>query len=216
MRLKEIEISTYDLLSYFLPGIVVMGELLIFFTGVENTLQIVENLSGFKLFLILSGVYMLGHLIQSISNILDSMFQKIPVLNKIITRLPTYNFFSDKNNKFSREFKEKILQLAKRVFNLNQANEREIFNLCYSLVLQKVEKTRLDLFVAIYGFYRGLSYACLIGIILFLIRLNFPLITLFLISWVLLLQRYKRFKNYFEEYVYRDFYIYYLTQKNEP
>lgn len=211
MRFKDFEVTTYDLLGYFLPGFLVMVQLLVFFIGFEIFNVKIREISALEIIFLIIGAYIMGHLIQSISNILDRIFQKLPLLN-YFSGEPLYQYLSDKNKIYTPEFRKAIKESAKKIFKLEDITEKEIFNLCYSLVLQKVEKTNLHLFISLYGFYRGLTYACFLGTILFLIQFKWIIAGLFLILWLLFLQRYKRFRFYFEDYVYRDFYVYYLTQ----
>lgn len=210
MRINNFEANIYDVLGYFLPGLLFILQIFLLFNDFNIVVEKIRKLSYGEIFLIIISSYIIGHLIQSFSNILEKFLLKIPILKKIIG-LPTYEYLSEKNNFYSIEFKKSIMKAGREVFGIEKLTEKELFNLCYSLVQQKVEKNRLDLFVSLYGFYRGLSYACLIGFVLFVIKFDFMISSIFLASWILFLQRYKRFSSYFEDYVYRDFYIYYLT-----
>ena len=212
MEIKNLKASIYDILGYFLPGLLFMFALILLSLNynVEYLFEEIKRLSTTEIMLAIIIAYIIGHLIQSISNILENIFLKLPLL-KYISGAPSYQYFSESNKFYSDEFKKLIINAAKEIFKSENLKEKELFNLCYSLILQKGETRRIELFVSLYGFYRGLSYSCLISSILFFIYHNFILAIAFVIFTILFLQRYKRFKSYFEDYVYRDFYIYYVT-----
>jgi hypothetical protein len=212
MEIKNLKASIYDILGYFLPGLLVILVLILLFLNydVKYLFEEIKRLSTTEIMLAIIIAYIIGHLIQSISNILENIFLKLPLL-KYISGAPSYQYLSESNKFYSNEFKKLIINAAKEIFKSENLKEKELFNLCYSLILQKGETYRIELFVSLYGFYRGLSYSCLISSILFFIYHNFILAIAFVIFTILFLQRYKRFKSYFEDYVYRDFYIYYVT-----
>ena len=210
MKFRNFEASTYDLLGYLLPGFLVISEIFVFFEGFNALITKIVELSNVEIIFLIISSYMAGHLVQSFSNVLEQIFSKIKFL-KYISGTPDYQYLSEENKFYSPELKKAIREAFKKVFKLEKINEKEIFNLCYTLIQQKMETTNLNLFVSLYGFYRGLSYACLIGVVLLIIQLNFLSSFIFMIFWFLFLQRYKRFKSYFEDYVYRYFYVYYLT-----
>jgi hypothetical protein len=212
MEIKNLKASIYDIFGYFLPGLLVMFVLILLFLNynVKYLFEEIKRLSTTEIMLAIIIAYIIGHLIQSISNILENIFLKLPFL-KYISGAPSYQYLSESNKFYSDEFKKLIINAAKEIFKSENLKEKELFNLCYSLILQKGETYRIELFVSLYGFYRGLSYSCLISSILFFIYHNFILAIAFVIFTILFLQRYKRFKSYFEDYVYRDFYIYYVT-----
>jgi uncharacterized membrane protein YbhN (UPF0104 family) len=212
MEIKNLKASIYDILGYFLPGLLVILVLILLFLNynVKFLFEEIKRLSTTEIFLAIIIAYIIGHLIQSISNILENIFSKLPLL-KYISGAPSYQYLSESNKFYSNEFKKLILDAAKDIFKSENLKEKELFNLCYSLILQKGETYRIELFVSLYGFYRGLLYSCLISSILFSMYRNFILAIAFVIFAILFLQRYKRFRSYFEDYVYRDFYIYYVT-----
>lgn len=210
MKINNFKTNIYDFLGYFLPGAVVILQIFLIFNDFNIVVDKIRKLSSGEIFLIIIFSYIIGHLIQSFSNILEKILLKIPIFKKIVG-LPTHESLLERNNFYSIEFKKSIREAGREVFGIEKLTEKEFFNLCYSLVQQKLEKNRLNLFVSLYGFYRGLSYSCLIGFVLFVIKFDFIISGIFLVSSILFFQRYKRFKSYFEDYVYRDFYIYYLT-----
>jgi len=134
--------------------------------------------------------YFLGHVIQSIANII----------------------IKEKKEDFN-EKEKKILEIAKEFFEIKNLSEREVWNLCYMMAFAKDITGQISTFNAYYSLYRG-WFVIFVLESLFLLLLNifkwfnFTYLILFLISnflTILFFRRKKRFYSYLKIKVLQTF-----------
>lgn len=134
--------------------------------------------------------YFLGHIIQSIANII----------------------IKEKKEDFN-EKEKKILEIAKEFFEIKSLSEEEVWNLCYMMAFAKDITGQISTFNAYYSLYRG-WFVIFVLESLFLLLLNifkwfnFTYLILFLISiflTVLFFRRKKRFYSYLKIKVLQTF-----------
>lgn len=138
----------------------------------------------------LIATYFLGHVIQSIANII----------------------IKEKKEDFN-EKEKKILEIAKEFFDIKNLSEGEIWSLCYMMAFAKDVTGQISTFDAYYSLYRGwFVIFALESLFLLLLNLfkwfNFTYLILFLISnflTILFFRRKKRFYSYLKIKVLQTF-----------
>ena len=138
----------------------------------------------------LIATYFLGHVIQSIANII----------------------IKEKKEDFN-EKEKKILEIAKEFFDIKNLSEGEIWSLCYMMAFAKDITGQISTFDAYYSLYRGwFVIFALESLFLLLLNIfkwfNFTYLILFLISnflTILFFRRKKRFYSYLKIKVLQTF-----------
>lgn len=134
--------------------------------------------------------YFLGHIIQSIANII----------------------IKEKEENFN-EKEKKVLEIAKEFFDIKNLSEGEIWSLCYMMAFAKDITGQISTFNAYYSLYRGWFVVfALESLFLSLLNIfkwfNFTYLILFLISnflTILFFRRKKRFYSYLKIKVLQTF-----------
>jgi len=134
--------------------------------------------------------YFLGHIIQSIANII----------------------IKEKKENFN-EKEKKVLEIAKEFFDIKNLSEGEIWSLCYMMAFAKDITGQISTFNAYYSLYRGWFVVfALESLFLLLLNIfkwfNFTYLILFLISnflTILFFRRKKRFYSYLKIKVLQTF-----------
>ena len=134
--------------------------------------------------------YFLGHIIQSIANII----------------------IKEKKEDFN-EKEKKILEIAREFFEIKNLSEGEVWNLCYMMAFAKDITGQISTFNAYYSLYRGwLVIFALESLFLLLLNIfkwfNFAYLILFLSSaflTILFFRRKKRFYSYLKIKVLQTF-----------
>lgn len=134
--------------------------------------------------------YFLGHIIQSIANII----------------------IKEKKEDFN-EKEKKILEIAREFFEIKNLSEGEVWNLCYMMAFAKDITGQISTFNAYYSLYRGwLVIFALESLFLLLLNIfkwfNFAYLILFLLSaflTILFFRRKKRFYSYLKIKVLQTF-----------
>jgi len=134
--------------------------------------------------------YFLGHIIQSIANII----------------------IKEKKEDFNKKEK-KILEIAREFFEIKNLSEGEVWNLCYMMAFAKDITGQISTFNAYYSLYRGWSVIfALESLFLLLLNIfkwfNFTYLILFLSSaflTILFFRRKKRFYSYLKIKVLQTF-----------
>ena len=163
----EPKFNFYDFVGYVIPGglfLLFIYWLLIAFVSISIPLKL-DSIGDSLLILILS--YTFGHLLQSLSNKIESnLVRKWGGWHSIQLLTADNEFYTD-------EFKTKIFEFAEEIFGVvppnhdeeEQSKKRnEIFNLCYSLVVQEDIAQHTEIFNGLYSLYRGLIAVNMIGI----------------------------------------------------
>jgi hypothetical protein len=134
--------------------------------------------------------YFLGHIIQSIANII----------------------IKEKKEDFN-EKEKKILEIAREFFEIKNLSEGEVWNLCYMMAFAKDITGQISTFNAYYSLYRGwFVIFALESLFLLLLNIfkwfNFAYLILFLSSaflTILFFRRKKRFYSYIKIKVLQTF-----------
>lgn len=121
--------SFYDQLGYVLVGSIAL--FVIFFDIWIMEYQTPE-ISGVDLFVLIIIAYFLGHIIQSLANLI----------------------IKEKRDDFSKEEKE-ILNIAREKFNLKEKADNEIYRFINMISLGRDFSGQVEIFNAYYGLYRG-------------------------------------------------------------
>ena len=189
------KLSLYDQIGYFLVGsvLIILIALDLFLL---NNIELLPNINSVNIIVYLIVAYFLGHIVQSLANIL----------------------IKEKKSSFD-SFESKILDGAKTFFKVGSLNpnQSDVFQLCYLFALSKDKTSHLVQFNALYSFYRGifLIFSLETLFLIVLVALNWFNIIYFFILLVsiaisfLMFFRLKRFARYFKQKV---FYIYLLTK----
>jgi len=183
----ESKFNFYDFIGYIIPGafiFILLFWFLFAFFSFELPFKVI-SIGGSILFLFFS--YFLGHLVQSLGNIVEK---------KLLEKWGGWfseQFLRDDNNYYTCEFKNKLKKITCELFGFSyngssndeeQKKRREqIFNLCYSLIVQKNVALHTEIFNGIYGLYRGILIVWDVGIIIsFLITLKHLMWLFFLVQ----------------------------------
>ncbi len=155
----------YDFLGYLMPGAAALALVYWLLTGflglgVPLTLDSVGESIVFAL-----AAYFAGHLVQ--------------ILGKRIERRklaewggwPSERLLDDADDFYTPQFKAELRGLAREVFRLSRADEqapnytRQLFYLCYALVMQEGHSGQTEIFNATYSLYRGMYVALRLGMV---------------------------------------------------
>ncbi len=206
-----------------MPGMAFLGVIIYALTEYSST-----NFSKFYLaygwlvpFTLLMVSYMLGHLIQAVSNLVE-----VVTLRGRVLRYPSDELLSRENKYYGDDLKYSIREAAIDYFSLSKdAPVSDIFRLSYSLLLQKGMGNRAETMNGMYGFYRGMTMASFLGFLIFGVLTligahrvaNAQTTAFFLLASILFCNRFRRFGKRFADCVYRDFYVFYCSQgRAEP
>ena len=209
--------TSYDFFGYIFPGAIILStltfsyNLLKFVPSTDLTGLIVEA----ALFLGLS--YIIGHVVQALAMLVDKK-----LVYQFLAKFPSSVLLLDENTHFSSQFKMKLRGLVLTSFNLPpEIEHQEMFNLCYTFVMQKEITTRVERFLGLYGFTRGLSFSFFFSALILstnMILTQIMSIDIFIltISMILLailfLNRHLAFGTRFVDAVYRDFYVFRIRE----
>jgi hypothetical protein len=159
----------YDFIGYVIPGMLACIFLYWLLVGILSLPIEVELKSLGESILFLGLAYFFGHLVQAYGNSIETEAVK-----------KWGGWFSDQlmrddNSYFTPSFKTDLRSAMKKVFgdptdvggdDQNQkARRQELFNLCYSLIVQEGAALHTEIFNGVYSLYRGMLAATNIGII---------------------------------------------------
>jgi len=152
------KLNFYDFVGYLIPGTIFLLNIYWIFAGFFIT-DISFNLKSIGdsfLFLVLS--YLFGHIIQSYAN----KFEEKNI--KENGSWESDHYLKPENEFYSKEFKNNLYSAIKDQFNIdiekevnNKKRVQEVFNLCYTLIVQENLSSQTDIFNGFYGLYRGLN-----------------------------------------------------------
>ena len=167
--------SFYDQLGYILVGSIT---LLITFFDVWILKYQVPKMSGVDLVVLVIIAYFLGHLIQSLANLV----------------------IKEKRDDFSEQEK-KILNIARENFNLKEKSDNEVYRFVNMISLAKDFSGQVEAFNAYYSLYRGwliVFVAQSIFLLYYFIFIgNFGSLILLLISIIVSILFYLRLKRFY-------------------
>lgn len=166
------KLTLYDFLGFIIPGtlcLLLFYWFLISFLSYPISLSL-SSIGDSILFLVVS--YSMGHIVQSLGNRLEY---------KLIDKWGGWysdTILENNNDHYTNEFKTNIKEYIQNRFNLSYDVENEeqqlirkneIFNLCYSTILQENMAPHTEIFNGHYGLYRGLLTVSWIGFIIAII-----------------------------------------------
>lgn len=157
----------YDFIGYVIPGslaCILLYWLLVGFFVLPISIE-VKSLGESILFLGLA--YFLGHLVQAYGNTIEA--QAVKNWGGWFSE----QFLRDDNSYFTPAFKSALRDAIKQVFgesadfggNDQKARRQELFNLCYSLIVQEGAALHTEIFNSVYSLYRGMLAATHIGVL---------------------------------------------------
>lgn len=156
--------NLYDFLGYVLPGTVAFG-LLCWFARDFLSLPLPFTVDSFgKSLLAVAISYSLGHFIQSYGNRLERR------LVKLWGGWFSVTFLREDNAHYTARFKANLAHFTDTAFDSMKTksdgalSQREVFDLCYSLVVQQTPARHVEVFNGMYGLYRGFLAATWLGI----------------------------------------------------
>lgn len=181
--------SFYDQIAYVLVGSIVLLVIAFDFWLLGFN---IPKLNGAELIILFIIAYFLGHLIQSIANLI----------------------IKEKKDDFSKQDQE-ILNIARESFGFKEKTDNEIYRFCYMISLSKDISGQVQSFNAYYSLYRGwftLFIFQSLFLVYYFISIFFSLKALFLLITsigvaVLFYFRLKRFYKYSREKTLQTFLI---------
>lgn len=160
----------YDLLGYLLPGATAI--LILYWIGRYAFGVSLPDLQGdfgaSALFIGFS--YVVGQLVHGIGSIYEDAINrpekgKPETGGRLSERLLSENAHSDIKYPFSASLRERILFASGKVFGVAQFEQREIFDQCYALVVQKGLAQHTEIFLALNGLARSMLIVSWIGLL---------------------------------------------------
>jgi hypothetical protein len=163
----------YDLLGYLIPGGTVV--LVLYWFAREVVVLPVPtlptDLGGSLLFLGLS--YAVGNVVQTVG----SWYEKNWVNRRECGQRLSERLLAANDRRLSTGLKKQIIDCAQAKFGLSldahdsdpkvgRIAPRELFDLCYALVVQKGLAQHTEIFLAINGLARGMIFASWVGILI--------------------------------------------------
>ena len=168
--------SLYDQIGYILVGSI--ASLVISF-DVWLLKNWIPKIGGLDLIILVIVVYFLGHLIQSLAN--------------LVLREKTKDFSEDE---------KKTLNIAKENYNLKEKTDNEVYRFVSMLSLTRDFSGQVEAFNAYYSLYRG-WFITFVGESIFLLYylicvFNFRNVALMLISIIISILFYLRLKRFYK------------------
>ena len=203
----------YEFLSYIFPGFTLLGVIVYLLSkynvSIPEYLDLLNTWWGMVIFIALA--FMVGHLLQGISNPIETIIYKLKWKG-----YPSEKLLREDDSHFSKEYKQLLHQKISNLFKLsNKATPQELFYSCYLFLIQKGVGRRIERFLAMHGFYRGMMVACGISTVLFCLlflrtrEIHLAIATIvFLFSTVIFYRRFLRFSIRFADAVYKEFFVY--------
>jgi len=216
--------DVYDLLAYFVPGSFLIFSIYIILSSFNIVIEIsLEGLFNFisASIVMICIIFSLGFLIQTIGSLVE---RKLVYNDKFYlgTIYPSVRYMLDEDTHFPIEIKTKMKKSIRETFDLSENySVQKGFDLCYTYTIQKGIYKRVEKFLGLYAFSRGLYISSLVSsaIILLLNIMTLKSILLylysasFLLSAIISFYRYKNYGGSFADAVYRDFYVHRITMK---
>ena len=205
------EFSLYEFVDVIAPGSVLLIILVQLFPNSLKILKIKEiSLGGFGIFVIIS--YVLGHLIQTVGNVIESIWYKIygGIPSSWIIREGKCDYLNSEQIKLIPEKIKKVLNIETKDslydYDCNQwfAITRQI----YSAVKQENATERIDIFDANYGFFRGIASSFAIGLVVLTIKTGFAhydMQLIILAFFIMAIVRMHRFAKHYAQELFVQF-----------
>ena len=166
-------------------------------------------------------LFTLGFLIQTIGGLFE---RKLVYNDKFYfgVKYPSTRYMLEEDKHFPMDIKTKIRKCIRETFDLSENYSiQNGFDLCYTYTIQKGIFKRVEKFLGLFAFSRGLYVSSLLsGAIMLLLNLMTLKSTLlffysasFLVSAIMSFYRYKFFGERFADAVYREFFVHRITMK---
>ncbi len=159
----------YDFVGYVIPGSLACVFILWLFAGLFAFTIPIEVKSVGESILFLGLAYFVGHLVQAYGNSIET---------KSVNKWGGWfseQFLRDENSYYTPIFKSALRDAMKSVFGetaefggndeSHKARRQELFNLCYTLIVQEGAALHTEIFNGVYSLYRGMLAATNIGIV---------------------------------------------------
>jgi heme exporter protein D len=205
------EFSFYEFVGIIAPGTVF---LVILFQAFPEAIKVFDaknlSLGAFGIFVIIA--YTVGHLIQSIGNIIESLWWRI------WGGMPTNWIINDKKcNYLSKEQLEAlplkittVLSIEAKL-SLSDYEPKQWFPITrqiYAAVKQANASERIDIFNGNYGFFRGIAAALAISLIMLIIKFdisNLWILLIIIASFVMAVARMHLFAKHYARELFVQF-----------
>jgi hypothetical protein len=154
---KDIQVTLYDIFGYLLPGAVVFAALTILTWSIfwpSHRLALESTIPTVELVGLVVAMYIAGHLVQGLGNVLESLVRRWKLLNEM---------------PLSAELTKLVRGTAGSHFGkeVESLSSRELFALCDQSLLHHGSPGEREIFVYREGFYRGTFVAlCLLTLAL--------------------------------------------------
>jgi len=208
MKLADVKVSFYDIISYLFTGLLFLLLLFLFHYHIAYQFSLISlpslNFNTSIILILLLLCYILGHLLSTISS---AIFEKFLYKRKIEQELAITELLS-------KELYNSFLEKYNRLFNCiyNEKNFRTV--ICYVESFQPNIYNTSFSFLSIYGMCRNMSLLFLVFSIgeLYLLAINKNLFLLIFILLYLFLSfvfqlAYFRFMKYFKEEIISGFLV---------
>ena len=194
--------SLIDFFYYILPGGAALSAFLVLSPGLLDYELFPQWLEAI-LFVLAS--YLVGHLLQTAGKPLERVIYP--------TGYPSAAMLSESNTAFSQELKSRIIEAVRKEFGFVPKKEQETFSLCYSYIIAHAPRNKALPFLALFGFYRGVTTSLLIiAALLWVKAMILPTVLVGLLS-ILAALRFRYYGVQFARNVYLDF-IVVIDKKN--
>lgn len=205
----------YEIFSNIIPGLIVLVTLWGFVESAWHVqIQIPDSNVFLVFFVFLS--YIVGFAIQALS----APFEKFVL--EAHGGYPSSRLLEATDTTFPEDFKKSIRRIAHENLGISgDSTSQQIFDLCYTYLLQKNISKRVTTFLSMYSFSRNMSVAMLVEAIVLFIwgGLAFPsLLVLGVVAVGLAFMFCNRFVRYslsFAEEVFRSYYIDQITRERK-
>jgi hypothetical protein len=237
----EDKLNLYDFLGYLIPGTAVVLSIYLLLRDIQVITEPIEIGSlGDSLIVLIIG-YFMGHVIQAFGHKIEQFYLKR------WGGWESLKLLGQDDKTYTATLKGKILAAAQDVFGVEvdpekpekeqRRQKQDLFNLCYSLVIQKGVAPHTPIFHGIYALYRGIVATIYLGVVLCVVSVAWPLVVtreiqtqelMLLLLWPrliivgalgwglrLILKRMKDFSKHFASSVYRYFIVWYDTRTDK-
>ncbi|MFX1274357.1 MAG: hypothetical protein ACFFBP_01875 [Promethearchaeota archaeon] len=234
----DVSFSKYDYFVILIPGVLILILSLLvvpehIFIEFGQILDSWGSLQFAFIFLISVGLIIISYLFGLILSGLSSWLVEEQITGKWLSPQATNLFQLEKTKgkkrfkryrqPYSEQFQKKFFEVFDEYFSgIDHEETNDLFRLCYHVVKEKCPNgyKRLGTFISLYGLYRSLIVAFLIGFILYLINVLltwnvFTLLLMICFPFLIIFCFYKFLTYYriFADEVFSSFYVYVLDLK---
>jgi hypothetical protein len=213
------QLNFYDIFGYLMPGAVVAGCALLLVDAAfpDVAVDLGATSAGEWVGLVFLA-YLAGHIVQAVARHVEQAINRVRWGG-----WPSDAFLRPDNHRFTPEFKDSLRKVIGDQYALPEtAFSREAFAICYSYVIQKGIRRRVEPFLGLCGLSRGMIVASAIAALLLAggaaahavhgdatkdIALFAAGAAAALLAALVFVERLADFSERFAEAVYRDFYV---------